>query len=409
MAPTKPIPSHRYYYRGYNTQGQYISGELDSPSLQLAKIQLKRQGIRLERIQKKSLWLQFKHCATRSITAAEICLFTRQLTTLLNANIPLLKALTLIQSGLQHPGMHNLVHRLSTQIESGQALSQALAQHTPHFDSLYIALIRTGELSGTLEIMLERIANDLEKALKLKQKIKKALWYPILVLIVACGVSLILILKVVPIFHELFTSFAVELPLFTQWVLLLSQWLQDSYLFLVCSCVITTILIYYSYRHCPQAQYQIDRYCLSFPIFGSLCKKSLLARFHRTLATTFAAGVPLLTALKYAAALSHNSIYQKAVIKIHDDIASGQQLHLAMQNTQLFPHIAIQMIAIGEESGALTEMFNHVAERFETDVTLTAEGLSNLLEPCLLIFLSLIVGSLVIAMYLPIFKMGSII
>lgn len=409
MQKNQSVPSNTYHYQGYNTQGQYISGELQSSSLQLAKIQLRRQGIRLKKIQNSSPSFQLKWPQTDYIQTTEINLFTRQLATLIKANIDLLRALDLIRAGTQRPAMQRLLYKLKAQVESGQRFSYALTQHRRYFDSLFVALIQTGEQSGTLDIMLDRIANHQERTATLKQRIKKALWYPCMVMSVALSVSLILILKVVPIFHELFNSLAAELPAFTQWVLSLSRWLQDYFLLILCSSLILPSLIIYSYHHHPKPRRHLDHYSFKLPIWGALLHKSIISRFHQTLATTFAAGVPLLEALQYTAMVSNNTIYQEAVIKIHDDVASGQQLHFAMQNVQFFPQLAIQMVAIGEESGSLTEMLDHIAAHFDAEVTHSVEGLSTLLEPSLLIFLSLIVGGLVVAMYLPIIKMGSMI
>lgn len=409
MNKTQSVRTRTYRYKGYNAQGQHVSGELCCPSLQLAKIQLRRQGIHLKKIQTIARLPHRRILNISSIKSTEIHLFTRQLATLLKANIALSQALELICSGLQHQRMQQLLQKLKNQVEGGQRFSQALTQQKQYFDTLYVALIQIGEQSGSLDIMLDRIACYQEKTERLKQKIKKALWYPLLISCVALCVSFILILKVVPIFRELFTSFSAELPLFTQWILNLSSWLQTYCLYLLSLIMVILSITRYGYQHSPKLRLLLERHWLKLPIFGDLLSKSIIARYYRTLATTFAAGVPLLEALEYTAAVSNNTLYQNAVIKIRDDVARGQQLHVAMRSSQLFPHMAVQMVQIGEESGALTEMLDNIAERFETEVAHTVEGLSTLLEPCLLIFLSLIVGSLVVAMYLPIFKMGSII
>lgn len=401
----KPIT---YTYQGKDQQGKLVSGELHSKSLTLAKIQLKKNGVQVDQIHIKRSY-PFKSFPHKRINHLDITLFTRQLATLLQAGIPLLQGLTIIANGIEKPPMQQLVRALNIHLESGLSFADALAHYPRCFNSLFCALIQSGEQSGCLDNMLDRIALHLEKREQLKMKINKAMKYPLFVTIVACIVSMILMLKVVPIFQDLFRSFGAELPLFTQLVLNLSQWFQDYIWFICIVLIILPILCIHCYQRSHRLRAICARFSLKLPIFGNLVYKAIIARYSRSLATSYAAGVPLIIALEYTAAATNHVIYQNAVIKIRDDVASGQQLHLAMQDCKLFPNMVIQMVAVGEESGALDQMLDKVASHFEHEVDHAVDGLAALIEPLLMVVLAVLVGGLVVAMYLPIFKMGSVV
>lgn len=404
----KPLKSTTYTYQGKDQQGKPISGELSSTSPTLAKLQLKKIGIQVHHIcVKRSHPLQ--RLQLKTIKHLDISLFTRQLATLLQAGVPLLHSLNIIAEGVEKPRMQQLLRALSTQLESGHSFADALAHYPRYFNSLFCALIQSGEQSGRLDDMLDRIALHLEKREQLKMKINKAMKYPLFVTVIAGIVSLILMLKVVPIFQELFRSFGAELPLFTQLVLNFSRWLQDYFGFICVALIAFPFICISSYRRSSILRDHCARLSLKLPIFGDLMYKSIIARYSRSLATSYAAGVPLIEALGYTAAATDHVIYQNAVIKIRDDVASGQQLHLAMRNCSLFPNMVIQMVAVGEESGALDQMLDKVASHFEHEVDHAVDGLAALIEPLLMLVLAVLVGGLVVAMYLPIFKMGSVV
>lgn len=407
---TKPIT---YYYQGQDQHGRPISGELRCKNLTQAKIQLRKMGIQVQHIDRKRLTHRYllrllQQRPPQKIHRLDITLFTRQLATLIQAGVPLLQSLTMIADGLDKPRMQQLLFALRAHLEDGHELAASLAHYPQYFNPLYCALIQAGEHSGNLDIMLDRMARHLEKSQQLKMKIKKALSYPLFITIVAGIVSLILMLKVVPIFQDLFRSFAAELPLFTQLVLAISQWLQNNFWLVTTLCIGLPIISIYSYRRSPRLREMADQLSLKLPILGDLVYKSIIARYSRSLATSYAAGVTLIEALAYSAAATHHVIYQKAVMKIRDDVATGQALHLAMHSTGLFPNMVIQMVAIGEASGALDHMLDQVASRFEDEVDHAVDGLTALIEPLLMVVLAVLIGGLVIAMYLPIFKMGSI-
>lgn len=402
------ITRNTFHYQGYDQQGNIVSGEIRSPSMAQARTQLRKQGIRIQTLQIKPK-VQLQIFKRQNIHPLDITVFTRQLATMLQAGIPLLQSLQVIIAGLDHPHLQQLIRQIQTQLENGCRLADALLQHPQHFDHLYCALVQVGEQSGTLELMLQRIALYREKTEILKHKIKKALRYPCVVLFVACVVTAILMVKVVPIFQELFQSFGAELPAFTQTVVNLSLGFRRMWWLYLAILIALPFLILHGYQHFERFHQYLDRISLKLPIVGTLLYKSIVARYSRSLATTFAAGVPLTDALAYTAAITNNAIYQNAVMKIRDDVATGQQLQFAMRNCKLFPSLAIQMVAIGEESGALDRMLDKVATHFESEVDHAVEGLTALIEPLIMIILGILVGSLVIAMYLPIFKMGSVV
>lgn len=398
-------PTLNFVYQGTNNRGDLIKGELTSQSLPLAKAQLRKQGIVITRIRRKPKPLFTMH---KKIKALDIVIFTRQLTTMTKAGVPLIQSLDLIIESLTKPSMRDMVSDIKHSVETGIPLSSTLTKHPKQFDSLFCALIEAGEYSGSLDIMLERIATYKEKSEQLKSKIKKAIKYPIAVIAVAIIVSGILLLKVVPVFSELFASQGSELPVFTQWVVGISKGLQRWWGLILGLTVIMVISFFRAKKHSKTFVGWMDRVSLKLPIIGPITSQAIIARFARTLATTYAAGVPLLQALDSTAAATNNQSFFIATQKVKQDVATGHTLNFAMRQNQLFPTLLIQMVSIGEESGSLEDMLDKVAIYYENQVENAVDGLTSLMEPIIMVVLGVLIGGLVIAMYLPIFQLGSV-
>lgn len=393
-----------FVYDGTNRRGQQVKGETTSRNMELAKATLRKQGITVKTIKKKPKPLfTFK----KKIKPIDIAIFSRQLATMLKAGVPLTQSFEIVADSLDNPSMKDLVLALKGEVESGSTFTTALRKHPRYFDELFCSLVESGEQSGALETMLERVATYKEKSELLKAKIKKALKYPIAVIIVAFIVTVILLVKVVPVFADLFSSFGAELPAFTQMVVAMSEWMQKWWYILL----ITVGILIYSFSEAKKRSVEfrnfLDRLTLRLPIFGNIAYQAVIARFSRTLSTTFAAGVPLIDALDSTAGAASNIVFYNATQQIKDDVSTGQQMHFAMRSTNLFPSMAIQMVAIGEESGSLEEMLDKVAVYYENEVDNAVDGLTSLMEPLIMAVLGVLVGGLVIAMYLPIFQMGA--
>lgn len=398
---------YTYLYECTNTQGAKVNGQVMSPNLAAAKMGLRRQGLNPIKVSKKSGSL----FALRKpkITVANISEFSRQMATMMTAGIPLVQSFDIVAKGCENTAMRNLVLNIKSEIESGRSFSEALTQYPAYFDSLFCNLVNAGETSGSLETMLDRIATYKEKTESLKRKIKKALFYPCAVTVIAIIVTGILLIFVVPQFEKLFKGFGADLPWFTLMVIHLSNAVQKWWL-LILAVLFSGSWIFVKIKQRSIAlQEALDRLMLRIPIIGSILKKAAIARFARTLATTFAAGVPLVDALNSVAGATGNSVFSKAVLKIKEEVSTGSQVQAAMRNTNAFPPMVVQMVAIGEESGAIDAMLSKVATIYEEEVDMAVDGLSSLLEPIIMAFLGIVVGGLVIAMYLPIFKMGSIV
>ncbi|TCM71022.1 type IV pilus assembly protein PilC [Acinetobacter calcoaceticus] len=404
----KKIPDPIYSYEGVDPKGKILKGELSARSLTLAKITLKKKGLNLKSIREKR-HRRFDALTKKKIKSLDICIFTRQLATMIKAGVPLVQSFEIVADGLDNPSMREVVLGIKSHVEGGTTFARALAHYPQHFDHLFCSLVDSGEQSGSLELMLDRVAIYKEKSQVLKQKIKKAMKYPATVTLVALVVTIILMVKVVPIFQDLFASFGSELPAFTQVVVDLSKWMQQYWWMLIGFIVALSYALIQTKKRSKAFRDRLDRLSLKIPILGDLVYKSIIARFSRTLATTYAAGVPLIDALEFTAGATNNVIFQDAVMKIRDDIATGQQLQLAMRASQLFPSMAVQMVAIGEESGSLDAMLDKVANHFESEVDNAVDGLTAMMEPLIMAVLGVLVGGLVIAMYLPIFKMGSVV
>ncbi len=408
MAQVKAEPTLTFVYEGTDRRGQKVKGEVASKNMALAKAQLRKQGINAQKVSKKSSGL-LSGAKKKPITPLDVAIFTRQLATMMKAGVPLVQSFEIVADGLDNPTMKEVVLGIKAEVEGGNNLANSLKKFPQHFDDLYCSLVASGEQSGSLETMLDRVAIYKEKSELLKQKIKKALKYPITVVAVALIVTVILLLKVVPVFQELFASFGADLPAFTQMVVDLSAWMQKWWFIFIASIVGSIVGFIEAKKRIPAFANWLDRASLKMPIFGDLAYKATIARFCRTLATTFSAGVPLIDALVSCAGAAGNVVYRDAIMKIRDDVATGQQLQFAMRQTGVFPSMALQMVAIGEESGALDTMLDKVATFYENEVDNAVDGLTSMMEPLIMAVLGVLVGGLVVAMYLPIFQLGAIV
>ena len=386
------------------SKGGTVKGEIVAPNISMAKTLLRKQNIDVISIKSKGK----QGSSGGSVSAEDVAIFSRQMATMQSSGISLVQALGVIIDGADKASYRELVKGLKEEVESGKAFSIALKKYPLIFDELFCSLAAAGEQAGALDTMLSRIAIYKEKTENLKRKIKKAMYYPIAVLTVALIVSVVLLLKVVPTFKKLFDGFGAKLPDFTLAVLALSDFVQNHGLMIGGCMTAVIVLALRSYKRNILFRHMVERLILKLPIIGDIVNKAAIAKFARTLSTTFAAGVPLNEALDTVAKASGNIVYEDAIVMIKDAISSGQNLQFAMQRTGVFPVMVVQMVAIGEESGSLEQMLDKVATIYEEDVNLKVDGLTTLLEPLIMAMLGVVVGSLVIAMYLPIFKMGSV-
>lgn len=395
-----------FKYSGTNRRGQNVKGELTAKSLELARAQLRKQGIIVQDVRQKPKPLfEMK----KSIKALDIAIFVRQLATMMKAGVPLTQSFEIVADSLENPSMKELVLKIKADIEAGSNFATALRKHPKYFDDLFCSLVESGEQSGALETMLERVATYKEKSELLKAKIKKAMKYPIAVIIVAIIVTAILLIKVVPVFADLFAGFGAELPAFTQFVVNMSNWMVKYYLLFFIVLAILAVSFTQAKLRSQKFRNFLDRLALKLPIFGDIVYKSIIARFCRTLSTTFAAGVPLIDALDSTAGATNNIVFYEATQRIKEYVATGQQMQFAIRSTNLFPSMVIQMVGIGEEAGSLEEMLDKAATYYENEVDNAVDGLTSLMEPMIMAFLGIVIGGLVIAMYLPIFQMGSVV
>ena len=395
-----------YTWEGTDRKGSKVTGELNGANPALIKAQLRKQGINPTKVRKKPMSLFGQGKAVKPL---DIAFFTRQMATMMKAGVPLLQSFDIIIDGADNPNMRKLIEELRDDVAAGNSFAAALKRRPRYFDDLYCNLVSAGEQSGALETLLARVATYKEKTEALKSKIKKAMTYPIAVLIVAVIVTGILLIKVVPQFQQVFASFGAELPLFTQMVVGLSEMVQRWWLMIVGAGVAAFFTFKRLHRTSENFRNRIDRILLKVPIVGPLIYKSSVARFARTLATTFAAGVPLVEALESVAGATGNVVFRNAVNKIKNDVATGVQLNYSMRSTGVFPSLAIQMTSIGEESGALDSMLDKVASFYEEEVDNMVNSMTSLLEPIIMAFLGVVVGGLVLAMYLPIFQLGNVV
>ena len=396
-----------FVWTGLDKSGRKNQGEIVAASQALAKAQLRKQGISAKTVKRKAKPL-FSF-GSKKIKSSDIALFTRQMATMMKAGVPLVQSFDIVAEGLENQGMRDLVTGIKTDVAAGGGLAASLAKHPKYFDDLFCSLVSSGENSGTLEVMLDRVATYKEKTEALRAKIKKAMTYPIAVIVVAIVVTGILLVKVVPTFAETFQGFGADLPGFTLFVLRISEFMQAWWFILLFGVILAGWSYSQAMLRSKQLRDRVDALSLKLPIIGSIVHDSVVARFSRTLSTTFAAGVPLVEALESTAGAAGNSVYSAAIYQIRDDVTAGTSLYQSIRSTGLFPTTLLQMTSIGEESGSLDEMLGKVADQYETLVDDAVDNLSSLMEPLIMSILGVLIGGLMIAMYLPIFMLGSVI
>jgi type IV pilus assembly protein PilC len=394
-----------FTWEGMDKKGNRVKGRSLAPDEAALRADLRRQGIAPSRVRKQAS--AFK--SGGKVKPEDIAVFSRQLATMLTAGIPLVQAFEIVGNGHDKPAMQKLILDIKADVEGGTSLHEALAKHPLYFDDLYVNLVEAGEQAGALENLLDKIATYKEKTEALKKKVKKALFYPTAVLVVAIIVTIILLVFVIPQFESLFKGFGADLPAFTQLVIDMSRFVQDKGIFLAMLAGAGAYTFVYFQKRSKKMREYIDRASLKLPVLGPILNKACIARYARTLSTMFAAGVPLVEALDSVAGATGNIVYEKAVLQMRDEVSTGQRLQRAMENTSLFPNMVIQMIAVGEESGSLDEMSGKVASFYEAEVDNAVDAMSSLLEPLIMAILGVLVGGLVIAMYLPIFKLGAVV
>ena len=394
-----------FTWEGKDKRGTRVKGKSLAPDETALRADLRRQGIAPSKIRKQSQAMR----SGGKVNAGDIAVFARQLATMLAAGIPMVQAFEIVGNGNEKPAMQKLVLDIKSDVEGGTSLHESLAKHPLYFDDLFVNLVQAGEQAGALESLLDKVATYKEKTEALKKKVKKALFYPAAVLVVAVVVTIILMIFVIPQFEELFKGFGADLPAFTQLIINISKYIQHQGIFIAVVVGGAIWTFGYFYKRSRKLRQLIDKYSLKFPVIGPILNKSAIARYARTLSTMFAAGVPLVEALESVAGATGNIVYEDAVMKMRDEVATGQRLQRAMENVGLFPNMVIQMIAVGEESGSHDTMSGKVANFYEAEVDNAVDAMSSLLEPLIMAVLGVLVGSMVIAMYLPIFKLGSVV
>ncbi|MBS7663911.1 type II secretion system F family protein [Pseudomonas lalucatii] len=402
----KALKTSVFVWEGTDKKGGKIKGELTGQSPALVKAQLRKQGINPLKVRKKPVSL---FGAGKKIKPVDIALFTRQMATMMKAGVPLLQSFDIIGEGFDNPNMRKLIDEVKQEVAAGNSFAASLRKKPLHFDDLYCNLVDSGEQSGALETLLDRIATFKEKTEALKAKIKKAMTYPIAVIVVAVIVTAILLIKVVPQFESVFAGFGAELPAFTMMVVNLSRGLQEWWFVVLFIVFAAAFAFKESHKRSEKFRDFLDRTLLKAPIVGDILYKAVVARYARTLATTFAAGVPLVEALESVAGATGNVVFRNAVLKIRNDVSAGTQLNFAMRTTGVFPTMAVQMTAIGEEAGSLDEMLDKVAGFYEDEVDNAVDNLTTLMEPMIMAVLGVLVGGLIVAMYLPIFQLGAVV
>lgn len=395
-----------FVWSGTDRNGRKSAGELLAASAAIARVQLRKQGVTTKILKRKPRPLF--SLGGKPIKAADIAIFTRQLATMMKAGVPLVQAFDIVAEGTDHEKMRELITTIRTDVASGTGLAATLAKHPVYFDDLFCALVASGENSGTLEVMLDRVATYKEKTEALKAKIKKALTYPIAVIAVAIVVTGVLLIKVVPQFAETFRGFGADLPGFTLFVLAISEWVQSWWFMMLLGLFSASYALSQAKRRNKRFADWLDSVSLKIPIIGNVVHDAVIARFSRTLSTTFAAGVPLVEALDSTAGAAGNAIYSRAIRRIREDVTTGTALAVAVRSTGLFPTMLLQMTAIGEESGSLDDMLGKVANHYEAAVDNAVDSLSSLMEPMIMSILGVLVGGLMVAMYMPIFMLGSV-
>ncbi len=406
MAPSAAIKSDMYAWEGLDKNGKRIKGEMSGQSDALIKATLRRQGVNPLKVKKKSKPLFGEG---GKITTKDITVFCRQLATMMSSGVPLVQSFEIVGRGHENKAMQNLIMTIKADVEAGGALADALGKHPLQFDELFVNLVTAGEHAGILEGILHKLATYMEKTEALKSKIKGALFYPVAVVVVAFIITCILMIYVIPQFEDLFKGFGADLPALTQMVINMSNWFQQYWYILIGGIIGTVIGLMQAKKRSIKFGHFLDRVALKLPVIGDILNKSAIARYARTLSTMFSAGTPLVEAMTSVAGACGNVVYYNAVLKMRDEISTGTQLQVSMRDAGLFPNMVVQMVAIGEESGALDTMLSKVADWYEQEVDDAVEALTSLLEPVIMAVLGVIIGGLVIAMYLPIFKMGQVV
>jgi len=392
-----------FLWEGRDKAGKQMKGEIRAKGEAMAQATLRRQGIIVSKIQKQRLARQ------RRITEKDIALFTRQLATMMKAGVPLLQSFDIVGKGHNNPAVTRLLMSIKADVETGSSLSQAFRKYPLYFDGLFCNLVGAGEQAGILESLLDRLATYKEKILAIKSKIKSAMFYPTAIIVVAFAITAIIMIFVIPAFKKLFSSFGADLPAPTLIVMKISDFFVAYWWAIFGGLGAGIYSFFYAWKRSIKMQQAMDRMLLKVPVFGELIRKSSIARWTRTLSTMFAAGVPLVESLDSVAGASGNHVYAEATKKIQIEVSSGTSLTSAMQNSGVFPNMVLQMVAIGEESGALDSMLSKVADFYEAEVDDAVDALSSLMEPIIMVVLGTLIGGLVIAMYLPIFKMGQVV
>ena len=395
-----------FKWEGKDRTGKKISGELQGTNPELIKAQLRKQGVLVTKVSKKSTLFAAR---AKKIKPLDIAFFTRQLATMMSSGVPIVQSFEIIAEGTSNPNFAKLINEIKTDVAAGNTLAASLAKHPQYFDDLFCNLVESGEQSGRLEALLDRIATYKEKTEALKAKIKKAMTYPIAVIVVAVIVTAILLLKVVPQFETVFSGFGADLPAFTLMVIGLSKWLQSWWFVLLIAIIVVGWTYSQLNRRSKPFRDGQDRALLKAPVVGQIIYEAAVARYARTLSTTFAAGVPLVQALDSVAGAAGNVVFYNAVNQIKQDVSAGTQLNFAMRTTNVFPTLAIQMAGIGEESGNLDGMLEKVADYYEAEVDNKVDNLTTLLEPMIMSILGILIGGLIVAMYLPIFQLGNVV
>jgi type IV pilus assembly protein PilC len=407
MAKAAAIKTDMFLWEGTDRQGKRIKGQMSGTSDTLVKATLRRQGIYPLRVKKKPKPLFGS--AGKNITPKDIAVFSRQMATMMSSGVPLVQAFEIIGRGHENPKIQELILTIKADVEAGNTLADSLAKHPLYFDELYVNLVRAGEAGGILENLLDKIATYKEKIEAIKGKIKKALFYPTAVLIMAFIVTAVLMIFVIPQFAELFQSFGAALPALTQLVINLSNAFVKYWYLIFGGLGGLVYGVMQARKRSATFRYVIQRLSLKLPVIGNILVKATIARFARTLSTMFAAGVPLVEAMNSVAGASGNVVYAEGIYRMRDEIATGTQLHVSMRDTNLFPNMVVQMVAIGEEAGSLDSMLGKVADFYEEEVDNAVDAMSSLMEPLIMAVLGVLIGGLVIAMYLPIFKLGQVV
>ncbi len=405
MAKKKQPKVSEFVWEGVNQKRASMSGNIEAPSLSQAKAILRQRGVRVTKLKRKP---QPLFSGSKPVKPVDISFASRQMATMIGAGIPIAQSLRAIGTGHEKASMEKLMLGLARDVESGSTLSSSLAKHPVHFNRLFTSLTEAGEQSGKLDTMLDRVATYNEKIEAIKSKIKSAMMYPAIVLFIASIVTVLLLLFVIPQFESLFQGFGAELPTLTKTVVEMSRWMQANWYIGLGVLLAAVIGFMFAYKRSEKLQFAMDRLFIRLPIFGVILRKSALARFSRTLAIIFSAGVPLVEGMDTVGAATGNRVYQKAVDDVKKEISTGTSLEKSMTATKLFPNMMLQMVSSGEESGELEVMLDKVADFYEREVDDAVEALSSLIEPLMIVLLGGIIGTMVLAMYMPIFKLASV-